>query len=316
MSLLVQDVANDLLAACQDGWQYDTDPLPSGILNRIKRVMSQAEQLMRAERPSAFAVQQAIRLQSAVSITATISGTDSKTVTLTSGTMPNPGCSVLLSGDAGYNRIVSASSSTAGTLERTHAGGNGSGVTGTLWHDCWSPGDGSSFENILGDVWMEGRVLTVLTSFEELRTTGQRQDFGETRAGYWGAVNTFLIGTPRYCWPEPGISGNSAVQSRLRFYPMPDSAQTIHAKIIMRAADVIDGDIEGTTRTVAVPGGLEQSVFMPIVWKLWLNSPWFRPDANQVRQIRDDYDKAMQILARWKPMLGQQNVVVIDPVNR
>lgn len=252
MALTVQDAANRLLGKTSATWNVSASGLPGTVLLEIAKLISRAEQEMREINPAAFGQPLSILLDAPATITVTVSGTTSKTIVVTSGALPGPGCTVLISGDTYHNRVLQTTSTTAGTLQRPHEGGNASGLSATVWHDCWAPGDGASFERILGEARCNGRGLMLVTNEAELDTAMRRSDFGEFHVGY----ETPYAGEVRAAWPESVIaSDNGAIESRLRFAAMPSAATMIQANVVTRAADcrVADIGVGIASATVANP---------------------------------------------------------------
>lgn len=306
MALTVQDAANRLLGRTHSSWTVSASSLPGTVKLEIARCISATEQEMREINPAAFAVEKQILLAAPATLTVDVSGSG-LTVTATSGTIPNAGCTVLIAGDTNYNRIASVSSSTVGTLVRAHAAGDGSGQSCTLWHDCWVPGDGSSFERILGEVFAANRLLQVLTNESELTQGVRRNDYGDIRMGY--AVTT-QTGRVEACWPEAWNTIGAAGESRLRFYPMPSSQTLVRALVLTRAADCTSSDLDSTTRKVSVPGGGEELYFMPLLMRRWLGAPWMRPTPEAAQEIKEAAQMAADKLAVWRPVYASQPVLL------
>lgn len=305
MALTVQDAGNRLLGKTNSTWTVSAGSLPGTVLLEAAKAISHAEQEMREINPLAFAIERHVVLGAPSAIVLTISGSGT-TFTVTDGTVPGAGCTIMLSGSSYYNRIATASTTTEGTLVRAHEGGDGPGVSATVYHDCWAPGDGSSYERIIGEAYANDRLLNIISHESELVSLIRRNDFGDVHHGY----RTPFTGPVVAAWPESWTAANAAVESRLRFAAMPESTTHIRAWVLTRAADMDPATVfASATRKVSVPSGAEERFFWPLLMHRWLSAPWFRPTPDAVRQIREDYAAAVDKLSVWRPVLGAQPIL-------
>lgn len=290
MSTNVQTIANRLLGAAGNDFSVSMSPMPASLLETVAGTIMGAEQEMRSLNPRLFSIPREKRLAAEASLTVTI-GSSAAKLTVASG-IPNAGVTVLIdSATGGHNRILSFDSGTTWNLQRTHEGGNGT-VTTVVWDDCWIVSDGDTWEVLLGEVRLDGRPLTRVNN-----ETEAHRSYNVRNQSSANDALAPVAGKPQYYWTEwLQTSALVAPEQRLRLFPMPSAAGTLSVRVVERAPEITTAQLtaETPTRTVGVPGGKVEELFMPIVWWHWAMAPFWKPDAEQFRALQERYQAAVQ----------------------
>lgn len=269
----------------------------------IALALTQAVQEARKLNPGVFVQRPGIVLRAPMSGTITVT---QYSATVTLGTLPAPpndGCTIRIDGGLDNELNVTA---TPGTyqLAREHEGASGT-VNAMLWHDCWMPADGTTYEAVLGDVRANGRPVGVANSADDLDAFRLFSDFGQVqmaRTRTAGCVRAVLVEQ----WASPFAK---KIQTRLRFGPMPEAATVVAADLVVAAPAFTAANILSTTLTFQIPQQLDETLLFPIALKKFSMCPVFRAGAEIRREINEQYAAAVNTLKMLRGHYAAQNSV-------
>jgi hypothetical protein len=302
MAYTVGNAASALYSAA--GKAVADSNLPTGMAAAVAACINETMEEVRSVNPSVFRVPLEILLNAPSTGTFTLDG---DLLNFTAGTLvvPNAGCTMLIDGTSYHNHIA-APNSAKWTLTRRAEIAAGAG-TGTVWHDVWNPADGTTYERILGEVWLNNRwPVIVVADRNELTNLRVRRDFGQTFAGYMAPFASSMI---QACWLDNSATDpTKPPEGRIHFWPMPAGQQLISMTAVRRFTDVTTTDVTTGTLAIGIPGGKEYLIFEPMLMKHWMRRPYFKPDGIQARAINEDYAKAIDRLEVYSPLLARQPI--------
>jgi hypothetical protein len=173
-------------------------------------------------------------------------------------------------------------------------------VSATLYSDCVALGD--TVAQVLDEVFLaDGLRLSPRHTRADL--LGGLREFPDYGRRLHVAGSTPTKGRPRCYWVEDFLltgGTDHAAQRRLRFMPLPDSAQQVSYDVRLRAPRFTAADLgtdeEDSTRTLVVANDYHESLVRPLFLKRWSGSPWFRDEAAR-QSLQEDAARARATLA-------------------
>lgn len=224
----------------------------------------------------------------------------SKAITFTGWQDWMDGCTVVISGDAKHNRIVSDAGSTP-SLWLPYRGATGP-ATATLYHDAVTVLDA---EEIIGPVMLEGYWELVPAAHERQR---QLMDPGSgniaaARTSAGGAFGLFpmphyerLIGTPMGYLVAPAPRLHGGVHLRLLLSALPDIEYILSYKV--KGVAPVKVTSWDDNRAWLVPHDYTESILLPIVRYRMAGHPNFPLSE---RELQASYETATKILSNLRP---------------
>lgn len=180
-----------------------------------------------------------------------------------------------------------------------YAGSTGT-VPATLYSDCVLLDD--HVAQVLDEVFLAGglRLAPRHTRADLLGGLREFPDYGR-RLHHGTSAPT--IGRPASYWVEDFLltgGTDHAAQRRLRFMPLPATAQQVSYDVRLRAPRFTAADLgtdeTDSTRTFVVANDYLESLVRPLFLKRWSGSPWFRDDAARTA-LQEEAARARATLA-------------------
>lgn len=240
----------------------------------------------------------AIRAPTAVTLTCTAG---SKTVTFAGYASWMLGCTIIISGDANQNQLVSVSSSIS--LRLPYGGSTGS-QTATVYHDKLQI-DAEAFEVVT--------PVTLLGNYPLLPVASRRDlaaaifgcgDYGSGNGTGWGNTGYTLgfasippksIQAPRLFLVERSAPYAGTTTLALTFDSLPDKAYTIQYSVQLKSPVVTTFS---DTREYLVPFSYEATILLPMVryrFSSWPQAAFSKQDTAQ------EYQAAVAMLKGLNP---------------
>ena len=217
------------------------------------------------------------------------------------------GCSILISGEATWNQIVSYSGTTV-TLRNPIINGAGTNVSAQVF--CDSISLPSNVLQVLPPVALaDAYELSPVKNENELNCVvydyWRTEDYGRNASTNRAQRRTNESPAPRVYWNDTYYGGGAtAGAQRLRLGPMPTADNILNYRARISTPRYVTADIHsgGTPASVEIPvrADLADTVLMPIIRQRFTVSPLFRNDS-ALPEIKRDYEAAYAIAKKMRP---------------
>lgn len=284
------------------------------------RSINGAIQEMRKERASAFGRRTGWTLRAAQSGTVTIDANGHLT-DLGGMTLPNDGCTIRFGTGQADSRIYRNLADTAWVLDVPYAGGVSTTASATIYHDAVVLHRGKErganqdvIEGLLGEVAFDRRPLTLLPkgltqAMIRNSTEARGGDYGRGLAGRL-QYSQLPTGSPLDCWTELQTFDAQRSTLLLRVAPLPATGGTLEARVIVLPAPLTATDFNVTSYHLAIPGGMDETVLLPLAIKRWIGTPFCKPSSAALQEINRQYSVALNELRSWRAAAGASGLSV------
>lgn len=164
------------------------------------------------------------------------------------------GQTVIIGGERGTNEFVSQTQ-----LSNPILGGSTAGGTAMLYFDA-VPMDPQTVMAVGGQVVMDGSIPLIESYHQEGGESRMRFDYQWLRGN-----PAVTVGVPEIYWVETmPVQSGGYFANRLRVYPAPREAHLIEWRGSAFPATVSLADLQNAAKFIPVPGGMHESIFLPI----------------------------------------------------